>query len=221
MGRYEDVTGRIYGKLTAVKYVGKDEYGKAFWICRCECGNVTRIRSDCLTTGNSQTCGSCPVNQYNIIGELAIGVTSSGKTFVFDAEDILIVKKYSWFISPGGYVVANIADGCMIMLHSLLLSNIKGLWVDHISRNKLDNRKSNLRYASPQQNCFNAGVSKNNTTGYKGVYYDKSRDKYQAEIMCSRKKHHLGRFDTAIDAAKAYNKKAVELFGEYAFLNPV
>lgn len=211
----------MFGKLIAIKFIDKDNFGKALWLCRCECGNVTKIRGDCLTTGNSKSCGNCPVNQYNIMDDIAIGTTFSGQTFVFDAEDILTVKKYTWGISAGGYVSANLPGGDVLMLHSLLMGAIKGLWIDHISRNKLDNRKSNLRYVSPQQNSFNSGISKNNTTGYKGVYYDKNRKKYQAEIMCSRKKYHLGRFDTALEAAKAYNQKAIELFGEYAFLNVI
>ncbi|NLB79300.1 MAG: Fis family transcriptional regulator [Clostridiaceae bacterium] len=91
--------------------------------------------------------------------------------------------------------------------------------IDHISRDRLDNRKINLRHVSQQQNVLNRGISKNNSTGYKGVYFDKQRKKYVAEIMCGGRKHHLGRFDTAKKAAIAYNRKAVKLFGEYAFLN--
>jgi hypothetical protein len=221
MGSFKDLTGQIFGDLSVIKFEGKDKLGKTIWLCRCKCGNLTKIRGDCLTTGNSKTCGNCPVNQYNIIDDIAIGITSNGQTFIFDADDFITVKKYTWGISTGGYVTANLKNGDLITLHSLIMGEVRGLWIDHISRNKLDNRRRNLRYVTPQQNSYNCGISKNNSTGYKGVYFDKARGKYQAEITCSRQKYHLGRFNSAVEAAKAYNQKAIELFGEYAFLNSI
>lgn len=221
MGAKRNLTGETFGKLEVIQFEGRDQLGKSKWLCKCDCGNLTKVRGDCLTTGNTKTCGKCQVNHYNIIGEMAICSTSNGQTFIFDADEILSVKRYSWFISTNGYVTTSLNTGESLLLHSLILGEIDGLIIDHISRNKLDNRKCNLRYGTHQQNTFNSGVSRNNTTGYKGVYFDKSRNKFAAEITCSRKKYYIGRFQTAEEAAKAYNQKAIELFGEYAFLNPV
>lgn len=220
-GALKDLTGQKYEKLNVMKFIGRDTLGKSMWLCKCDCGNMTKIRGDSLTTGNSKSCGRCQINKYSIMGDIVVGITSIGQVFIFDTKNYSMVKKYTWSISTNGYVVTNLGYGEILTLHSLILGNKRGLFIDHISRNKLDNRIQNLRHVTHQQNTHNSGINKNNSTGYKGVYFDKSRKKYASEIMCSRKKYYLGRFDTAIEAAKAYNQKAIELFGEYAFLNEI
>lgn len=96
---------------------------------------------------------------------------------------------------------------------------------DHINRCKWDNRKANLREASIQQNGFNKAVFKNNSSGYKGVthaiYRGKRIDKWKARIRHHDKLIYLGVFQTKEEAALAYNRKAIELFGEFACLNEI
>jgi hypothetical protein len=90
--------------------------------------------------------------------------------------------------------------------------------VDHINRNPLDNRKSNLRLCTIAENSRNSGIiSSRNTSGYKGV--TKSSKKWLARIEFNGKKMYLGSFNTPQAAAEAYDKKAVELFGEFACTN--
>ncbi len=91
--------------------------------------------------------------------------------------------------------------------------------VDHINHNTLDNRKCNLRKCTKQQNNFNRVVSRNNLSGYKGVYWSKVDNKWRSSIRFNGKSYHLGSFENKIKAAKSYNKKAKELFGEFAYLN--
>lgn len=86
--------------------------------------------------------------------------------------------------------------------------------VDHINGDKLDNRIENLRAATSAQNQANTGPSSRNTTGYKGV--QKSRNKFIARIMNNKKLYHLGSYETAEEAAMAYDNKARELQGEFA-----
>lgn len=96
----------------------------------------------------------------------------------------------------------------------------KGMYVDHISRITLDNRKKNLRFVTSQQNGMNRSKTKNKKTSkYKGVCWDKGRKYWKAEIKLNQKNMFIGRFMIEREAAKAYNNKAVELFGEYAVLN--
>tara|TARA_R110000824_G_scaffold396554_1_gene598108 strand:- start:1212 stop:1535 length:324 start_codon:yes stop_codon:yes gene_type:complete len=94
----------------------------------------------------------------------------------------------------------------------------KGMQVDHINRNPLDNRKSNLRICTNAENSYNTGPQKNNTSGYKGVSWRKDAKKWTAYIGHAPKSH-LGYFDTPEEAAKARDAKAKELHGEYAHLN--
>lgn len=92
--------------------------------------------------------------------------------------------------------------------------------VDHINGDTLDNRKANLRLVNRQQNAFNAKHNRsNNSSGYKGVTYFASRGKWVAQITHNYKHVTIGYFDTAEEAAMAYDKKAIELFGEYARTN--
>lgn len=94
---------------------------------------------------------------------------------------------------------------------------LNGLEVDHKDRDSLNNRLRNLRLATRKQNSYNQGIQKNNTTGFKGV--SRFRDKYRASIRSDGKYLYLGLFDIALKAAKAYNKAAKRLHGQFAYLN--
>jgi hypothetical protein len=87
--------------------------------------------------------------------------------------------------------------------------------VDHIDNDKLNNHISNLRYATISENAFNTGVNVVNTSGYKGVWFNKNRNKWYAEIKYKKKKIHLGCFSTKEQAITARREKAKELFKEY------
>lgn len=92
---------------------------------------------------------------------------------------------------------------------------------DHVNRNGLDNRRINLRPATWQQNMANRAPGRNNTSGYKGVHWKRSERKWVASIGVNGRQKHLGLFADPAEAARAYNRAAVEAFGEFAWLNPV
>jgi hypothetical protein len=93
--------------------------------------------------------------------------------------------------------------------------------VDHIDGNGLNNSRSNLRIATNSQNMCNRNAPVSNTTGVKGVYWRKGAGKWEASIKHLGKRTYLGLFTSIQDAAIAYNKKAIELHGEFARLNVV
>jgi hypothetical protein len=99
-----------------------------------------------------------------------------------------------------------------IYLHRFIASAPKGLEVDHISGNKLDNRKNNLRICTRQQNAMNMKCHKDSSTGYKCVSFDKRRKKYRVEICVNYKRIFVGRFDLLKEALKAY-KAASKKYG--------
>lgn len=96
----------------------------------------------------------------------------------------------------------------------------KGMVVDHINGNTLDNRKQNLRICTIQQNSWNK-KKQNSLYKYKGVQLRKDRGNWRACITYNNKFISLGSFKTELEAAKAYNTKALELYGEYAKLNKI
>ena len=93
--------------------------------------------------------------------------------------------------------------------------------VDHIDRNPLNNRVSNLRWCSSAENNRNATKRSNTSSSFKGVCWDKSRQKWVTHIKINYKLHSLGRFSNEIHAALAYNHAARDLFGEFANLNTI
>lgn len=147
--------------------------------------------------------------------------------FLIDTEDYDVAKKYLWHTmrvkkKKGDiiYVRSKVGDK-YVYLHNLLLKKPKGKFVDHINRNALDNRKSNLRIATRQQNSFNRRSSKKNKTGYIGVIRHKKTPihPYYAKVSKDNKNYVVGFFKTALEAAIARDKKAIELHGEFAVLN--
>lgn len=105
-----------------------------------------------------------------------------------------------------------------IYMHRLLMG-FPSETVDHINRNKIDNREDNLRVCGQQKNCSNSPKKKNNSSGYMGVSFDKSMRGWEAYIHPNRKKIHLGYFSDKESAAKARDVAAIKYFGEYANLN--
>lgn len=91
--------------------------------------------------------------------------------------------------------------------------------IDHRNGNGLDNRLENIRNASASQNCWNSRKQKNNTSGYKGVYWEPRRCHWFAVINVNLKRIYLGHYETSVAAAAAYNKAAIQLHGEFARLN--
>jgi hypothetical protein len=89
------------------------------------------------------------------------------------------------------------------------------MYVDHINKNGLDNRKENLRICTNYQNLWNSKLYKSNTSGYKGVYWCKHYNKWHTRIKVCGKQKHIGYFKDIIEAKEAYIKAAKQYFGEF------
>ena len=159
-----------------------------------------------------------------------IYLTNSKDVVLVDDEDYKMLIQYKWSFykskrSKMGRAQTNIKINnkrTTLLLHHLIIkkpSNKKE--IDHIDRNPLNNQKNNLRIVTHSQNMMNKSNYKNSTSKFKGVYWDKSRKMWRSAISEKNKRINLGRFTNEIDAAKAYNEKAEELHGEYAYLNEV
>jgi len=149
---------------------------------------------------------------------------TQGQCTIVDPEDYERASRKLWHIVFKGetrqpYAAHSEKKGSRkyeLTLHKFLTG---WPYVDHINRDSLDNRRSNLRQVTHAQNQYNQRGSRYSTSPYKGVSWDKARHKWCAQIMIDYHQNHLGRFDNEIDAAKAYDKAALAAFGEYAYLN--
>lgn len=144
-----------------------------------------------------------------------INLENSDKKVIVDDENYEAISKTKWRIDSDGYARGSQS----VRMHRLITNAPKGAEVDHINNNKLDNRKANLRICNRQQNQWNKKPQENNTSGYKGVTWNKKDKRYRAQISYNNKMLHIGSFGNAIEAAKAYDKIAKELYGNYAWLN--
>jgi len=147
---------------------------------------------------------------------------SLDKVAVVDADDLERLSIYKWCAvrrNRTWYAKTLRPDGSHLSMHRLIADAPKHLMVDHKDHNGLNNRKHNLRLCNNAQNQYNRLPHRGGTSKHKGVYLDKQYNKYRAIICHNSKRYHLGRFDNPDDAARAYDKKAKELFGEFAYLN--
>lgn len=147
---------------------------------------------------------------------------SKNKIAIIDDDDFINVSKYKWFFHSKGYACRNERVGKKknnCFMHRFILGAKNGEQVDHINRNKLDNRKVNLRICSNSQNQMNSKLRKDNTSRCKGVSWHKIHKKWQSKIFFNGKDYWLGYFHDKKDAIKIYKKEAMRLFGEFANFN--
>jgi hypothetical protein len=142
-----------------------------------------------------------------------------GAEIQIDEADLPTLEQHRWHLKPSNacsYVVATV-DRRQVRLHRLILNAGLGEWVDHVNGDTLDNRRSNLRIVTADQSRANQGGW--GLTSYRGVYYDAEKGRWRARIHVNGSRRHLGYFDTAGEAAAAWDEAAEEAWGEYARLN--
>jgi HNH endonuclease len=135
-----------------------------------------------------------------------------------DAADYDQLSKYRWRAIRHGRNVyaATRRNGRTVYMHRMLMRPRKGYVVDHIDGNALNNRRCNLRVCTPAQNLANK-APRGGTSQFVGVY--RYRDKWVAHVVCRGKHYYVGAFADEVAAAKARDRKAYELHGQYAYLN--
>lgn len=135
-----------------------------------------------------------------------------------DAADYEWVSKYNWRIFGGGYAARH-EKGKMIFMHREIMKPPEGMVVDHIDGSKANNCRINLRVCTRQENQRNRAKTAGAVSRFKGVWFDKRVGKWRATIHMKGKSIFIGHFEEEEEAARAYDRKAVELFGEFARLN--
>lgn len=168
------------------------------------------------------------IRKISIEGNNAYVTLTKGYVAVVDIEDAHLLAGYNWCAKvhknkagkvSGVYGQRRCPNGKYIMMHRLIMGLDGGLPLcDHRDGDGLNNRKSNLRLASNAQNTYNSKLPSTNTSGFKGVSWDKSHGKWLARIMKDGKEKKLGRFDDIKLAAEAYVRASKDFHGEFARL---
>lgn len=201
---------------------------------RCECGKEKAIRIISLLNGDTKSCG-CKRREIwleNRAKKRHTGNTSTGSSWVvsggtarlnrndvdvfISAEDVYKASQYRWHCHR--YVIGFMPmDEKMVLLHRVIVGAQVGDIVDHANGNTYDNTRENLRLCSHSQNMQNRRGQTRSASKYKGVY--KNKNKWYAQIRVDGDRYSLGSFDNEEDAAKAYDKAATDLHGEFAKTN--
>jgi hypothetical protein len=218
--------GRKFGKLSVLEMIQNlDTKNRVYYRCVCDCGKESVVRGSALTSGNSKSCGcyakevhkqrgllARKQNKYIINKDIAyIQLDNSEKVAIIDSEDVDKVKKFKWFLTGDGYVQANDLDNKKtIKLHRLIANNYTSRPTDHINRNKLDNRKANLRICDAIDNANNLKISPLNTTGHKNIVRA-ANNKYAATFIHYGKTYRCGTYNSIEEALTARNNQYKKL----------
>ena len=147
---------------------------------------------------------------------------TQGKVALVDDEDFESLNQFKWYAIRNGktfYATRKDMDDYKqinILMHWEVMN---GKGIDHKDHNGMNNQKSNLRLCTQKENCMNRSKRENTSSIYKGVSFHSRDKKWQAHIGINGKYIHIGLFTSEVDAAKAYNEKAIELFCEFAHIN--
>lgn len=239
-----DLTDKKIGKLN-VLYLSnkKSSDGKHMWksICDCQFGkNIEDVKfhyatGSNLKSGRTTSCGcvhdECTrqkglknkkFNKYDLESEnYGIGYTRKGYEFYFDKEDYNLIKDYCWHKHTDGYLrtcyeITLENKHKYIMMHQLI-GRYYGMndEVDHINGKPNDNRKENFRNVFHINNSKNTKKYMNNTSGHKGICWNKNLNKYQAYINSDNNRIHLGFYEKYDEAVNVREKAEEKYFGQY------
>jgi hypothetical protein len=152
-------------------------------------------------------------NSFIVDEDFCLMPLHHGKIAVFDRADLDKVMQLSWHVTDGGYVRTSskaVGKNKRIYLHRYLLDCPADTFVDHIDGDKMNNRRSNLRLATPAQNMYNR------FNEHAGISYDKGRKKFLVQKQKNGRREFVGRYDTYDQALAA--KKLADLcyYGRYA-----
>ena len=146
---------------------------------------------------------------------------TKGQSAIVDDTDYEFLSQWRWRVNSKGYAVRSFTIGgkeIVVSMHREIMQPPKGMVVDHIDNDRLNNVRSNLRIITQQQNLMNRRMFKNNTTGFKGVTY--LHGKWHARIEKDGVEIHLGLHEDIKTAALVYDCAAAWLFGlEYVWRN--
>lgn len=233
----EDLTGKVFGRLTVIKqaddYVNPSGVHFAQWLCECSCeehNQVVVATSSLKRSKSTKSCGCINKEvlslrkKYNNVklnlndehGAYGIGYCSNtGNEFYFDMTDYEKIKTYTWREDVDHYGYPRLRatiGGKEIKMHTFLGYSK----CDHEDRNPFNNRRYNLRAATQSENATNQGIQSNNTSGFIGVSWNKSTNKWRSYINEDKKFIYLGEYVDKTSAITARLQAEKKFYGDFA-----
>jgi hypothetical protein len=236
-----NLIGEVFGRLTVVRQVDDyvDPQGKhvARWLCKCSCedNKYIEVTGTHLIGNQTRSCGCLKrekdiekiiaqkehnrkCNTYDLTGDYGIGYCSNtGNPFLFDLEDYDKIKNYCWYeYTANNYhrvLARNHEGGDTITMYGLLVDYDV---CDHINRNTMDNRKTNLRPVSYLQNSQNHSLRCDSSSGVSGVSFHKRDRIWQSYIEVNKQRVYLGSFTNKDDAIRARLNAEAKYYKEFA-----
>lgn len=147
---------------------------------------------------------------------------TKGQFAMVDNADFDWLSQFKWYAQKwrNGYYAARVDNGTIRRMHQVIMNPAAGLEPDHRDHNGLNNQRYNLRNVTHAQNTQNRRPKRNGSSSYRGVSWNKESKNWQVHIRPTGQKIKiLGRFASETDAARAYDARAIEEYGEYAYLN--
>lgn len=228
-----DITGQRFGKLV-VENFAYTKNNRAYWNCICDCGNHCVKMGKYLRNGDTKSCGCYVIEKAQEMGKSNINrnkyeILEDGKTvkvyfnntnnyFLCDLEDWQpISDMFTWHESEYGYArtILDKNNNKFMFFHSYVLNEFpsENKICDHINRNKLDNRRKNLRMVTVNENNINQKKYKNNLSGHTGVCFHSSINKWIAYIGYKKQNINCGTFDSFEEAVEAREKAELKYYG--------
>lgn len=162
---------------------------------------------------------NCDYICVSLLGKHSKDINGDPLQMLVSICDLPLVLEYNWYIGRPGYPIAYIGSKKGTSIHHYLMGSYgKDYPIDHINRNKLDNRRSNLRVCTRQENNYNRSLSKNSKYKYKGIRQENDKS-WTAYCTKDGETNEVKGFADDITAAKTYDAIAETLYGEYASKN--